>query len=131
MEKDEATPIREKGFFASPPEAVLKVLKDGRVSDEVIRQRIRLVKGWFEQTLPKYEGRIALLHLDCDLYESYEAALKTLYCRVERDGAILFDEYGDARWRGASKAIDRFFHDKPERIRPHPVCSWKYHVIKQ
>jgi hypothetical protein len=131
VEKDETTPIPGKGFWANPQETVLKVLKEGRLSDEVIRERIILVKGWFHETLPGYQGRIALLHLDCDLYESYKVALETLYSKVQAGGAILFDEYGDTRWPGATKAIDEFFCDKPEAIRPHTKCSWKYHVIKQ
>jgi hypothetical protein len=129
--KDETTPITGKGFWANPPETVLKVLKDGRLGDELIRQRIRLVKGWFDRTLPKYEGRIALLHLDCDLYESYKFALQTLYDKVQPDGVIMFDEYNDVRWPGATKAIDEFFSDKAERIRSHPKCNWKYHVVKR
>lgn len=131
VEKDEATPIKGKGFWASPPDTVLKVLRDGRLSDEVIRERIHLVKGWFEKTLPKYEGRIALLHLDCDLYESYKLSLETFYDKVQPGGVIMFDEYDDKRWPGARKAIDEFFHDKPEKPQAHHKCSWKYFLIKQ
>lgn len=129
--KDETTPITGKGFWANPPETVMKVLRDGRLSDEVIRERIRLVKGWFDQTLPTYEGRIALLHLDCDLYESYNLSLHTLYDKVQVGGVIMFDEYLDKRWPGATKAIDEFFRDRPETIQSHPKCTWKYHVIKE
>lgn len=131
VEKDEITPIKGKGFWANPPDAVLRVLHDGRLGDELIQERIRLVKGWFDQTLPRFEGRIALLHLDCDLYESYKLSLETLYDKVQPGGAIMFDEYGDTRWPGATKAIDAFFSDKPESIQPHPKCTWKYHVVKQ
>ena len=131
VEKDETTPIKGRGFWANPPQAVLKVLKDGRLDEAVIRERIHLVKGWFDQTLTKHEGRIALLHLDCDLYESYKLCLETLYEKVEPGGVIMFDEYHDSRWPGATKAIDEFFHDKPETIQPHTKCTWKYHVVKQ
>ena len=44
---------------------------------------------------------------------------------------IMFDEYGDDRVPGASKAIDEFFRDRPEKVQPHPKCTWKFHVIKQ
>ena len=128
---DETTPINGAGFWASPPETVYKVLRDGRLTDEAIGNRIRLVKGWFDKTLPVYNGRIALLHLDCDLYESYRISLEALYDKVEPGGVIMFDEYRDERWPGAAKAIDEFFADRPETIRPHPMCSWKYHVVKQ
>lgn len=130
VEKDEATPIKGKGFWANPPDTVLKVLRDGRLGEEVIGERIRLVKGWFDQTLSRYERRIALLHLDCDLDESYKLSLETLSDKVQPGGVIMFDEYGDTRWPGATKAIDAFFSDKPETLQAHPRCNWKFHVVK-
>ena len=129
-DKDETTPITGRGFWASPPEVVLKVLRDGRIPEDVIRERIHLVKGWFQDTLPRYQGTIALLHLDCDLYESYKLALETLYDKVAPGGIVLFDEYGDRRWPGATKAIDEFFADRAEKPRPHEKCTWKYFVRK-
>jgi hypothetical protein len=128
--KDEQTPIKGPGFWANPPETVMKVLRDGRIPEDWIRDRVRLVKGWFQDTLPKYDGRIALLHLDCDLYESYKTCLETLYDRVEPGGIVMFDEYADKRWPGAAKAIDEFFAGRPERVQPHPKCDWKYFVRK-
>lgn len=127
---DESTPIKGRGFWANPPDTVLKVLRDGRLSEDTIQNRIRLVKGWFDKTIPSYEGKIAFLHLDCDLYESYKLTLEQLYDKVQPGGVILFDEYKDDRWPGATKAIDEFFADKPETIQPHPKCHWKYHVRK-
>lgn len=130
VEMDETTPIKGRGFWSSPPEAVLKVLRDGRLGEDVIRERIHLVKGWFNETLHKYQGNIALLHLDCDLYESYKLALETFYDQVQPGGIIMFDEYADPRWPGARKAIDEFFADKPEKISPDAKCDWKYYVEK-
>jgi hypothetical protein len=130
VEADEHTPITGAGFWASPPEAVLRTLRDGRLPEEVIRERVRLVKGLFDQTLREYQGRIAILHLDCDLYQSYQTALECLYQKVAPGGVIMFDEYNDSRWPGATKAIDNFFRDKPERVQPHAKCSWKYFLVK-
>lgn len=128
--KDGTTPITGKDFWATPPETVLRVLQDGRVPERIIRDRVRLVKGFFDKTLSSYEGRIALLHLDGDLYESYKVPLATLYDKVVRGGIIMFDEYADPRWQGARKAIDEFFADKPEAVVPHAKCTWKYYVEK-
>ena len=129
--KDGTTPITGKDFWANPSETVLRVLKDGRVPEETIRSRVRLVKGFFDATLPQYRGRIALLHLDCDLYESYKVALENLYDRVVPGGIIMFDEYDDPRWTGARLAIDEFFADKPEKPVAHHKCTWKYYVQKR
>ena len=128
--QDETTPITGKDFWANPPETVLRVLRDGRVPEKTIQDRVRLVKGFFDKTLSSYEGTIALLHLDGDLYESYKTPLETLYDKVVRGGIIMFDEYADPRWVGARKAIDEFFADKPEVVVPHAKCTWKYYVEK-
>lgn len=130
VDKDGVTPIKGKGFWSSPTDTVYRVLRDGRVPDEKIRERVRLFKGLFDQTLPLYQGKIALLHLDCDLYESYTMALKNLYTKVVPGGIIMFDEYDDGRWPGATKAIDEFFADKAEKPMPHSKCTWKYYVVK-
>lgn len=128
--KDEQTPITGPGFWANPPETVLKVLREGRIPEEKIQKQVHLIKGYFNETLHKYDGKIALLHLDCDLYDSYKNSLETLYDRVSPGGVIMFDEYADDRWPGATKAIDEFFADKPETVKPHEKMGWKYYVKK-
>ena len=53
-----------------------------------------------------------LLHLDCDLYESYLTCLNNLYKNVVNKGVIVFDEYYSHKYPGARIAIDEFFEDK-------------------
>lgn len=89
-ERQEDTNCRQR-FYANPPDVVLKVLRDGRVPEEVIKMRVRLIKGWFHETVPVYQGQIALLHLDGDLYESYRVPLQHLYSKVARGGVIMFE----------------------------------------
>ncbi len=91
-------------------EYVLWLLKDSGISKEVIDTKIRLVKGFFDKSLSSYSGeKIALLHLDGDLYESYRDPLALLYPKVAKGGLILFDEYDDPAFPGARKAIDEYF----------------------
>jgi O-methyltransferase len=121
----------QRGDYASPPELVLKVLEDGRVSPDFIHNNVHLVRGYFDATLPKYDGRIALLHLDCDLYESYQECLEQLYPKVQRGGIIMFDEYEDLTFPGAKPAIDQFFQNKTEKpVRYDEYSYVKYHVVK-
>lgn len=129
--KDGVTPITGKDFWSNPSETVLRVLKDGRIPEATVRDRVRLVKGFFDETLPRYQGKIALLHLDCDLCDSYKVALANLHGKVVPGGVIMFDEYDDPRWTGAKLAIDEFFVDKPEKPLPHAKCTWKYYVEKR
>jgi hypothetical protein len=112
--------------YASPPEIVLKVLEEGRVSAEFVRESVCLVRGYFEETLHQYDGEIALLHLDCDLYESYSTCLNALYPKVRPGGIIVFDEYEDNNFPGAKRAIDEFFRDKPEK----PLMYQQYYYLK-
>lgn len=117
--------------YASPPEIVLKVLSDGRISAEFVTKFIRLVRGYFDKALQQYDGEIALLHLDCDLYESYMTCLNTLYPKVRPGGIIMFDEYEDSNFPGAKRAIDEFFCDKPEKPLLYQDYQYlKYYVVK-
>lgn len=88
---------------------------------EINRVSAHLVEGPFNQTLPTHKqavGPIALLCLDCDVYDSYRVCLAELYDQVVSGGVILFDEYAGTyercKWPGAAKAIDEFF--LPKRI---------------
>src|SRR5436309_6800426 len=71
------------------------------------RGDVTLVQGWYQDTLPTAEmGPIALLHLDCDWYESVQLALNALYDDVVPGGCVVLDDYGE--WPGASKALHEF-----------------------
>ncbi len=48
--------------------------------------------------------RIALLHLDCDMYESNVVALRSLYSRISPGGYIIVDDYGAVA--GCRRAVD-------------------------
>lgn len=129
--KDNSFQTEEHGY-ASPPELVLKVLADGRASADFVDSHIRLVRGYFEETVAKHNGDIALLHLDCDLHDSYVTCLTSLYSKVVSGGVILFDEYHDSNFPGAKQAIDAFFADKPEKpLRYDKYGYVRYYTIKQ
>lgn len=69
--------------------------------------RVRFVKGWFEETLPHAEvERIALIHIDADWYDSVLTVLERLYDRVSPGGYVVFDDYG--YWEGCDRAAHDF-----------------------
>lgn len=111
---------------------VKRTLRDGRVPEELIRDGIVFGKGFFRDTLPEYGGGpIAVLHLDCDLYDSYKDCLTNLYRHMASGGVILFDEYEETRFPGAKVAIDEFFSDKPEEVQEYNRYGHqKYYVQK-
>ena len=110
-----------EGYYSSPSEIVEKVLADGRVPAEVRKTRVRLVKGFFEETVADHEGQIALLNLDCDLYLSYQVCLENLYDKVATGGIILFDEYNNDAFPGARRAVDEFLSTRPECVEQHEL----------
>jgi hypothetical protein len=107
----------DEGDYASTPTLVERVLRDGRISD-ASRAAVHLHVGMFHETLPDYRRPVALVHLDCDFYESYKTCLEHLYQQVVPGGVILFDEY-QPDFPGAIRAIDEFFTNRPERVEIH------------
>jgi hypothetical protein len=74
-----------------------------------------LVQGDILKTIPKYisdhhELKIALLHIDVDVYHPTLVILQNLYDKVVKNGLIIFDDFGTVA--GETKAIDEFFKDK-------------------
>jgi len=70
---------------------------------------IHLVKGWFQDTLPIYKnkiGKIAVLRLDGDWYESTIIPLKNLFELVVSGGYVIIDDY--ATCYGSKKALNEF-----------------------
>jgi hypothetical protein len=75
---------RPKGTFSSPPPLFSN--PNGH-----------LVKGWFNESVPQFfsawKGRIAILHIDCDLYSSTMAALEQALEHCGPGTVVLFDEF--------------------------------------
>ncbi|MFW5712049.1 MAG: TylF/MycF/NovP-related O-methyltransferase [Spirochaetota bacterium] len=70
------------------------------------------VEGDVLQTIPQESpGKIALLRLDTDWYESTLHELQYLYPCLETGGVLLLDDYG--HFTGARKAVDEYFADTP------------------
>lgn len=71
--------------------------------------RLHIVKGWFQDTLPVTAPRIeavAMLHADGDWYESVRVTLETFYPRVSPGGFVVIDDYNG--WEGAKAATDEY-----------------------
>jgi len=68
-----------------------------------------LVEGNIFETLPRFIKanpalKIAMLHLDLDVYEPTAFALESLLPRMARGGLVVFDDYGMVE--GATRAAD-------------------------
>jgi hypothetical protein len=102
--------------FVGLPEAWTLGAKAGAFSVRgrlpAVRDNVRLVEGFFEQTLPAFvaehpTAKISVLHIDCDLYSSTKTILQNLKGMLVPGSVILFDEFFNyPDWqRGECKAF--------------------------
>jgi hypothetical protein len=111
-------------------EDIKMILLRAGLKDNYVSEKVKIIKGFFDKSLQKYSGGpIAFLHIDADLYESYKTVLQELFPYVSKNGVVLFDEYGEAAWPGAKKAVDEYFKGTPYRI-SYDQESGKYFVVK-
>ncbi len=81
------------------------------------RQRITLIKGWFEDTTPSYVDHVSdivVLRIDADWYESVKCCLDNLYDYVVQGGYVIIDDYGTCF--GARKAMDEFLSNRDLQV---------------
>lgn len=118
----------------STEESVYRLL-ESHVDRRYVRGNVILVPGYFADTVKDYQGSIALLHLDGDLYQSYKTCLEALWPKVVSGGVVLFDEYilpehqenlAEYSFPGAIKAIDEFFGDQVQYIREDKTVRRHY-----
>ena len=93
------------------------------------RDNVYMVKGWFQDTLPKHKdkiGAISLLRIDADWYESTKCCLENLYDNVVMGGYIVIDDYGALS--GCKKTVDGFLraHDINAKLVP---VDWTVHYF--
>lgn len=84
------------------------------VGDELVTY----VPGRFPASLSSGTGptKIALAHIDCDLYEPMKAGLEAFYDLMSSGGMFILHDYGSGWWQGVTRAVDEFLADKPERL---------------
>jgi O-methyltransferase len=84
----------------------------------------RLIKGWFDDTLPSNPPveAIALLRLDGDWYESTKCILDNFAPRVVSGGMVVIDDY--YYWQGCTRAVNEyaFAHNWQIKQSRHGVC---------
>jgi macrocin-O-methyltransferase TylF-like protien len=75
--------------------------------------RVRMVKGWFEDTLHTHTVEIpevALLRVDADWYDSVRLCMEIFFDRVSPGGAVIIDDYETCF--GAKRAVDEFLDSR-------------------
>ena len=75
--------------------------------------------GWIEDTLPVIQGRFSLAYIDLDLYKPIQFSLSWLSDKMDNDGVIIVDDYGDEsnrRFPGVEKAVSEFISSSDWKI---------------
>lgn len=86
--------------FQGLPEDWRKNYKKGtfKINQSLVRPapNVLIHTGWFDDTLPgfteQYQEKIALIHIDCDLYSSTREVFSHLKDRIVPGTVIIFDE---------------------------------------
>lgn len=89
---------------------------------------VELIKGNILKTLPEFlsrngQLRIALLHIDTDVYEPCKVGLELLFDRIVPNGLIVFDDYSTIE--GETLAVDEFFADRKHEFMKFPFSHSK------
>lgn len=78
---------------------------------------VNFYKGWIPDRFAEVADRqFSFLHIDVDLYEPTRDSIAFFYPRMTAGGVIVCDDYGFATCSGATKAIDEYLQDKPEKM---------------
>ncbi len=84
------------------------------------RERIHLVQGMVEETIPAHApDAIALCRLDTDWYASTAHEMEHLWPRIPSGGVMLVDDYG--HFMGAKKAVDEYVAANDLRLLLHRI----------
>jgi hypothetical protein len=95
-----------------------------------LSKQVTVIKGFFDDTLPALATeRFSLVHVDCDLYDSYVSCLEFAYPRMLPGGYIVLDDYNSPVYVGARRAVDEFFAGKRERIQFFPDASERRYFV--
>lgn len=74
-------------------------------------------KGWIPYRFDEIKTKsFSFVHIDVDLYEPTRDSIEFFYPRMCHGGIIICDDYGFNSCPGATKAIDDFLSDKPEKV---------------
>lgn len=122
--------------FEGMPEKWLPGLEKGGLSVEgklpEVNDNVRLVKGWFDETLPgfvsQHKGeKCSFIHIDSDLYSSAKCVLSLLKDNIGSGTVICFDEFiGHIGWREDEyKAFMEFIEETGHEFRYIAACFFE------
>ncbi len=119
--------IEQAGSSSISKDQLLEIL-----SKKSLSQKIELIEGDILKTVPKYvkdhpELKIAMLHLDTDVYEPATVILEHLYPKIVKGGILILDDY--SVFPGETKAVDEFFKDNKITLHKFPFAMTPTYAV--
>lgn len=95
----EPSEVHDAGYKTGQFSASFEELKSNIIKLE-LEEYFDLQKGWFNSTVPAYisknnDLKIALLHIDCDLFTSTMDCFPALFKKLSPNGIAIFDDFND------------------------------------
>lgn len=111
--------VGKRGKMKATENELVKTLKKTGTYDLT---RVKLLKGWFNETLPSADiDNISFLRLDGDMYSSTLDGFVYLYHKISPGGFIYVDYYGS--FEGCRRATDEFRHKHGVTAKMHKVAE--------
>lgn len=78
---------------------------------------VTLLKGWIpDRFIDVDDHKFAFVHIDVDLTQPTLDSIAFFYPRLSPGGVLICDDYGFTSCPGATRAIDSYLEDKPEKM---------------
>lgn len=103
----------QAGNLKSSEEDIHLLLK----SESQNEQHYTCYKGWIPSRFSEVAERsFSFVHVDVDLYSPTKESVTFFYPRMSIGALCVCDDYGFPSCPGATKAIDEYLNDKPEKM---------------
>ncbi len=106
----------QKGFLSAGEDIV-----HAQLSRFATEGDYTLYKGWIPEKFHEVKDiKFSFVHIDVDLYEPTRDSIEFFYSRMNAGAVCICDDYGCWTCPGATKAIDDYLADKPEKMLTMP-----------
>lgn len=126
-------PHRDRFVAAAGDQSITRRQLEDVLARRHLLRNVELVEGDITRTVPEYaaarpELRIALLHLDTDIYEPAVTVLEHLYPRLQPGGVLVLDDFGT--FPGETRAALEYFAGRDVPLRRFPFAATPCYLVK-
>lgn len=126
--KDDAETVHRR-YHEGWNRADILIVQDLFASLAISKDRYRLIKGWYKDTLPRIAfPPIAMIHFDADMYDAAKLCLEKCYDALEPGGCIVFNPW-EVR-EGVRRAMNEFMQIKGVHLPSFPIDHVARYFVK-